>query len=373
MLCASVHSVRTVLESKAMRFFWKFGMAVTGGALIAGAAAVAWRAHEARVREAAKLAEIVRVNRIGANAGDAIAEHNLGTYYYFGRKGVPQNYAEALHWFRKSAEQGYARAQVGMGYIYYDGHGVAQDYSVAMIWFRSAADQGNPSAQGELGAMYFSGKGTQQNDAEAAGWYRKAAEQGDTVAETNLGYAYSQGRGVPQDYAEAARWYRKAADQGDAQAEYNLGRLYHYGHGVPRDFAQTRRLYRDAAAKGNKPALRAMTPALTTAPKISMAIQFIAGLLLALGVVRFRRNHLVFEAPQIPSISSQKLTAAAGMLFLLGSIYGWCGYTHFKFRQLVYGPNTWMVSGWAMEIIAIALLICAWCEIKKKREPVFPE
>ena len=90
-----------------------------------------------------------------------------------------------------------------------------QDYAEAVRWYRKAADQGNADAQFSLGYMYDNGQGVPQDYAEAARWYRKAADQGDADAQFNLGYMYDKGQGVPQDYAEAARWYRKAADQGE--------------------------------------------------------------------------------------------------------------------------------------------------------------
>ena len=41
---------------------------------------------------------------------------------------VPQDYAEAIKWYRKAAEQGYASAQYNLGIMYDDGEGVPQDY-----------------------------------------------------------------------------------------------------------------------------------------------------------------------------------------------------------------------------------------------------
>ena len=38
-----------------------------------------------------------------------MAQYNLGVCYYNG-DGVAQSYAEAVKWFRKAAEQGYAEA-----------------------------------------------------------------------------------------------------------------------------------------------------------------------------------------------------------------------------------------------------------------------
>ena len=46
-------------------------------------------------------AEIQRLIR-SAQSGDARAQFNLGLYYHDGR-GVTQNYAEALKWYRRAA------------------------------------------------------------------------------------------------------------------------------------------------------------------------------------------------------------------------------------------------------------------------------
>ena len=43
--------------------------------------------------------------------------------------------------------------------MYDDGRGVPQDYAQALVWLRKAADQGNAAAQTNLGAMYGLGLG----------------------------------------------------------------------------------------------------------------------------------------------------------------------------------------------------------------------
>ena len=63
--------------------------------------------------------------------------------------------------------------------MYEQGHGVPQDYAEAVKWYRKAADQGDAFAQYNLGVMYDNGEGVPQDQAEAVKWYRKAAEQGD--------------------------------------------------------------------------------------------------------------------------------------------------------------------------------------------------
>ena len=84
--------------------------------------------------------------------------------------------------------------------MYRDGRGVPQDYAVAVSWFRKAADQGYGDAQYDLGNMYLS---VLRDYAAAVSWYRKAADQGNASAQYNLGLMYANGQGVPQDYVIA--------------------------------------------------------------------------------------------------------------------------------------------------------------------------
>jgi len=74
----------------------------------------------------------------------------LGFLYYRG-EGVPQDYAEAARWYRKSAEQGDGNAQYFLGYMYYYGYGVAQDKGEANRLFHQAAAQGNEDARRAIG------------------------------------------------------------------------------------------------------------------------------------------------------------------------------------------------------------------------------
>jgi TPR repeat protein len=135
------------------------------------------------------------------------------------------DYAEAVKWYRKAAEQGNAIAQFSLGNKYLNGEGVSQDYAEAVKWYRKAAEQGYARAHLNLGWMYYDGRGVTQDYAEAAKWYRKAAEQGHAKAQFNLGFMYDEGTGVTQDYAEALKWYRKAAEQGNAIAQKKVDRL----------------------------------------------------------------------------------------------------------------------------------------------------
>ena len=54
-------------------------------------------------------------------------------------RGVEQDHAEAVHWFRMAADQGDAQAQLNLGVKYYYGEGVPQDYLSAYVWSNLAA------------------------------------------------------------------------------------------------------------------------------------------------------------------------------------------------------------------------------------------
>jgi len=151
---------------------------------------------------------------------------------------------------RRLADAGHADAQATLGLMYMSGQGVPQDYSEAIKWYRKAADQGDSKAQYLLGASYDNGLGVPQDNAETMEWYRKAADQGLAQAQFNLGSHYAGGNSV-DDAAQAAKWWRKAADQGQVDAQFNLGVIYtQQGKGVPQDYVQALLWLNLAAAQG---------------------------------------------------------------------------------------------------------------------------
>lgn len=151
--------------------------------------------------------------------------YETGEDYYYGRNGKSQNYTEAVRWYRKAAERGYAAAQNSLGYCYYNGEGVEKNAAEAVSWYRKAAEQGDADAQNALGNCYRNGSGVVKNAAGAVKWYRKAAEQGLARAQCNLGTCYRIGNGVPKDIKQAKHWYGRAAAQGYALAKENLEQL----------------------------------------------------------------------------------------------------------------------------------------------------
>ena len=109
--------------------------------------------------------------------------------------GVPQDDAEAVRWYRLSADQGNADAQYNLGFMYANGLGVPQDEAEAVRWYRLSADQGNALAQNNLGLRYANGLGVPQDEAEPCVGIGSQPIRG-TLAQNSLGFRYANGEGV---------------------------------------------------------------------------------------------------------------------------------------------------------------------------------
>ena len=91
------------------------------------------------------------IGAFGAEAQNALGEMYLEMYVskmLSGRGGraLLEN-VEAVKWFRKAAEQGYAVAQFNLGLMYFCAWGVERDLTEAMEWVCIAAEQGYDQAQ----------------------------------------------------------------------------------------------------------------------------------------------------------------------------------------------------------------------------------
>ena len=82
-----------------------------------------------------------------------------------------------------AAAQGYSIAQLNLGARYANGKGVLQDYAEAVRWYKLAAVRGNADEQFNLSQNYATGKGVLQDDLQAHMWMNLAAESGDKGAQ----------------------------------------------------------------------------------------------------------------------------------------------------------------------------------------------
>ena len=85
--------------------------------------------------------------------------------YYTGN-GVTLDYSEAAKWVQRAAAQGYARAQVDLGYLYEQGKGVPLDYVSAYAWYKLAVAGGDDRGRERMKSL--SRVMTQQQISEAS-------------------------------------------------------------------------------------------------------------------------------------------------------------------------------------------------------------
>ena len=158
-----------------------------------------------------------------AQAGDAGAQHDLGTALAEGGFGLQKDAAQAVQWFRKAAAQGHAAAQLQLARMCRDGIGVPQDKAEAAVWYRKAAEQDDVEAQKALAHMYHTGDGIPRDVAQAIHWYRKLAERRDDkeagAALNTLGKIHAAGDGLPCDTPLAAAWYYRLSEEASQSAD----------------------------------------------------------------------------------------------------------------------------------------------------------
>ena len=180
-----------------------------------------------------------------AEADDVRAQLMYGDLIFDGI-GIEQDKVAGLEWFKKAADQGYARAIYILGYHTKQGDGTAPDEKKAEALFAEALkklvvianEKNDAAAQNLVGLMHSSGWGTPPDHAKAIAWYKKAAEKEHTSAQFNIGIQYVNGRGVLRDGAKAVEWYQRAAKHNHLWARYYLGRHYKSGEGVKADVAK---------------------------------------------------------------------------------------------------------------------------------------
>ena len=130
----------------------KIAISVACIALTLPGLSLVWWMHRGKVVDWKRLSDLASECRVRAERGDVKAEEKLASLYYHGR-GVPQDYTEAIRWYRRAAEQGDAAGQLNLGLMYYHGTGVPQDYGEAVRWYRKAAEQGDLRAQRSLESL----------------------------------------------------------------------------------------------------------------------------------------------------------------------------------------------------------------------------
>ncbi|MBM3858455.1 MAG: hypothetical protein FJ395_02255 [Verrucomicrobia bacterium] len=190
-----------------------------------------------------------------AAAGNARAQGVLAGWWLSNEQRTGADYAKALEWARRSAEQNHPLGQYALARLLRDGLATNAAPEQAATLFEKCAAQmtklaeaGDAVAAYRLGLMYGEGSGVAKDDGKSRDWLARAASKQHAPAQTTLGsLARADGK-----FDEALRWWRQAAEAGNALAQLNLAILYHNGQGVEKDAEAAANWARQAIA-GNEP------------------------------------------------------------------------------------------------------------------------
>lgn len=112
----------------------------------------------AAVRKSGDLKTAFEMYEKLAHQGNSEAQFNVGFFYETGQV-VPQSYANAEIWYKKSALQNYAKAQSSLAWLYAnDKPGVNKDVVQAAIWYERASAGGTaPTASMYINTLWLYG------------------------------------------------------------------------------------------------------------------------------------------------------------------------------------------------------------------------
>lgn len=191
--------------------------------------------------------------RAAAEGGDPVAQNILGASLTEkdGGKGLAYDPAAGLDWYRRAADQGFARAYFNMALFWqndHDGFGIDFDKTRALAEEAIALDY--PQAWNLLGDMYFHGRGVEADKTLALEMYRKGADAGTFNGLREVGYAYYHGNGVASDVDLSRLYLERAVAAGDKKSIPDLAWLYEGNDGIAQDLLKSYLLYRMGVEKG---------------------------------------------------------------------------------------------------------------------------
>lgn len=185
----------------------------------------------------------------GQQQGEAAYE--LGRIYGEQYSYSLHDLAQSMHWYKRAAELGVARAYVDLTYGYLHHMQTEENHQQQAYHY---AEQGAQLARDRY-CQYILGHMDLDNSNaadKAVQWLTASAEQGFAPAIEELTAIYLHGRGnVPQNYVEALRWAERGSELSFCQTA--LGDLYRNGWGVERDYGSAFRYYQTAASQPDAP------------------------------------------------------------------------------------------------------------------------
>ena len=181
-----------------------------------------------RTPTATSYEEMIEWEKKRVETGDPIAINTIGCNYRDGRYGFTQDYKKALEFYHRSAELGYARAYVTIGFAYHYGEGAEVDKKKANHYYELAAMAGDAGARYSLGVL----EGQKGNMDRALKHHIIAVRGGDTGSLKRIKDLYSDGIATKGVYTKALQLYQtylgeiKSSQRDEAAAAYEDYRYY---------------------------------------------------------------------------------------------------------------------------------------------------
>ncbi|MBS9777755.1 MAG: sel1 repeat family protein [Gammaproteobacteria bacterium] len=171
---------------------------------------------------------------------DPSRQKDIGTEYVDAPAGL-KNFAEAEKWFKKSYEQGYAKAATALGLLYLNPDNPNKKFATAKEWLEKASEKGEYKAMLQLGEAYFKGTDTKQDLDAAKIWFKKALEQDKNNYKaqrrleeiplykkyTRSNAALTEGivRFMSGNQSKAKQLLEPLAQSGNAEAQYYISQI----------------------------------------------------------------------------------------------------------------------------------------------------
>lgn len=151
------------------------------------------------------------------NYSDGYPEFTIAYIYDIGLNDI----AEAIKWYKKSADKGDAVSLYNLANIYYKSY----DYDRAYDYFSDAAELGYADAISRVGEHYYFGEGVDRDYRKAVQYLQQAQAKGSQRADYYLALCYLESHGVPQNLEKAKELLMKAESNGFQSATKKLNEL----------------------------------------------------------------------------------------------------------------------------------------------------
>jgi TPR repeat protein len=159
-------------------------------------------------------------------------------------------YGMVFQLLRRSPNDAWTQYELAQMYLY--GFGVKKDYPVGGRWLKKSADQGYPRAEALYAAFLLEGVFGPVHPTEGLRYLHAAVLDGDENAMFELGALKFEGKFMPRDNRGAVALFTEASSRGSQFALNQLASMYLHGVGVHRSLYQAYILFSVQVAIGAK-------------------------------------------------------------------------------------------------------------------------